>query len=155
MVVELYKKAKSLTYELAWEIAWRKKKWKLKGRLKRSCETAKGKIATQSEKKKKKEKKNQLTRDLISFNLYLIFYLPRLQRSHDISHCLCFSPLFHSFVSFFFSYVRSLTRATLPPARITRSLALSLSRRSLSFQSLSHSLSTSTSLFLSFYIYIF
>jgi len=37
----------------------------------------------------------ELTRDLISFNLYLIFYLPRYNVFHlIISHCLFFSPLF-------------------------------------------------------------
>lgn len=115
MVVELYKKAKSLTYELAWEIAWREKKKKKKeetGRLKRSCETAKGKCDTvrEEEEKKKREKKVlKLTRDLISFNLYFCTCLV-YNVFHDISHCLFFSPLFtlsslfFTFFSFFFFF---------------------------------------------------
>lgn len=100
--------------------------------------------ATQSEedyKKKERKKIMELTRDLISFNLYLIFYLPRLyNRSYDISHCLFLFPSF------------SLFRVSLVRARII----LSLSHFLLHSSSLRFNFARSLSLpflffFLSFY----
>lgn len=66
------------------------------------------KNATQSRREKKKERKKifmDLTRDLISFNLYRL--LASLTVSHDTSHCLFFSPLFHSYVSLSFCVLSS------------------------------------------------
>jgi len=103
MVVELYKKAKSLTYELAWEIAWKK----TKNRLKRSCETAKGKCDTQSEEEKKKKRKNRGINERLNIVLVLDLLLASLQRSHlIISHCLFFSPLFTLSRLFSFTFSR-------------------------------------------------
>lgn len=154
MVVELYKKAKSLTYELAWEIAWKKEK-KIRSLKEILCETAKGKCDTVRRRKKKKRKKNhvELTRDLISFNLYLIFYLPRYNVLTIFLIVFSF-PLFSlSFVSFYVlspgllcrrleSFSRALPFTPVPFVTISLSFALYLSLFLLfyPFVSTSHSL---------------
>lgn len=80
------------------------KKRKLKGRLKRSCETAKGKLRHNQKRREKKRKKiMELTRDLISFNLYLIFYLPRYNVLTTFRIVFSF-PLFSLFRLFFFFF---------------------------------------------------
>lgn len=96
--------------------------------------------ATQSEEDKKKEKKNhvELTRDLISFNLYLIFYLPRYNVLTIFLIVFSF-PLFSlSFVSFYVlspgllcrrleSFSRALPFTPVPFVTISLSFALYLS----------------------------
>lgn len=111
--------------------------------------------ATQSEEDKKKRKKNhvELTRDLISFNLYLIFYLPRYNVLTIFLIVFSF-PLFSlSFVSFYVlspgllcrrleSFCRALPFTPVPFVTISLSFALYLSLFLLfyPFVSTSHSL---------------